>query len=321
MPLRLARRWLLLALGGVACALLGAGVVLVSGVGLAQDAGTEVRITAMRHDDGRIEFALQEREGTGWSDRILPRARFFPATGREGRWLNSTPIRVGIAEVHPVVTRVVDGDTIEVRMPDGELERVRLLLVDTPEVFGGVECYGREASAFVRGLLPAGAVVSLERDVANRDSFGRLLRYLYLPDGTMLNERLVQGGYAEYYPYDSVNVRYRTQIEAAERRARAAGAGLWGECIPAATSTPSATATPAETATPAATATPSPQPGTAWSGPPLARTCGEFGWRVDRGTHPNLYAALADLGMRDGNSDGIMCNAERAYTGEDYPAR
>jgi len=287
--------------------------VLFSSVGLAQDAGTEVRITAMRHDDGRIEFALQEREGSGWSDRILPRARFFPATGREGRWLASTPIRVGIAEVHPVVTRVVDGDTIEVRMPDGELERVRLLLVDTPEVFGGVECYGREASAFVRGLLPAGAVVSLERDVANRDSFGRLLRYLYLPDGTMLNEHLVEGGYAEYHPYDGVNVRYGTRLEAAERRARAAGAGLWSACAPEATATPTATATPVATATP--------QPGAAYDGPQPARTCSEFGWRVDRRTHPNLYAAMAALGMRDGNSDGIMCNAERAYTGQDYPAR
>lgn len=314
MRIGLARRWLLLLAGGVLCALLGAAAVLVAGIGFAQGGGTEVRITAMRHDDGRVEFALQEREGAGWSDRILPTRRFFPATGREGRWLVSTPIRVGIAEAHPVVTRVVDGDTIEVRMPDGELEHVRLLLVDTPEVFGGVECYGREASAFVRGLLPAGALVRLERDVTNRDSFGRLLRYLYLPDGTMLNERLVEGGYAEYHRYDGVNVRYATRIEAAQRRAQAAGAGLWGACTPGATSTPA----PMASTTP--TATPSPQSDAAYDGPQPARTCGEFGWRVDRRTHPNLYAALAALGMRDGNSDGIMCNAERAYTGPDYPA-
>lgn len=234
-----ARRWLLLLAGGLACALLGAGVVLVAGVGLAQGGGAEVRITAMRHaSDGRIEFALQEREGAGWSNRILPRARFFPASGREGRWLASTPITVGLTEVHPVVTRVVDGDTIEVRMRDGELEKVRLLLVDTPEVFGGVECYGREASAYVRGLLPAGAVVRLERDETNRDSFGRLLRYLYLADGTMLNERLVEGGYAEYNPYDGVNVRHAARIEAAQTRARSAAAGLWTACASEDTSTP-----------------------------------------------------------------------------------
>ncbi|MCY4615411.1 MAG: thermonuclease family protein [Chloroflexi bacterium] len=319
MRLRLVRRWMLLVAGGIVCAVLGGGVVLFAGIGLAQDRGTEVRITAMRHDDGRVEFALQEREGTGWSDRILPRARFFPATGREGRWLISTPITVGVAEVHPVVTRVVDGDTIEVRMPDGELERVRLLLVDTPEVFGGVECYGREASGFVRMLLPAGTLVRLERDDTNRDSFGRLLRYLYLPDGSMLNERLIEGGYAEYNAYDGDNVRYATRIEAAEGRARAAGVGLWGVCHPEATSTPS----PTPTATPEAASTPWPRatPEAAYTGPQPARTCGEFGWRVDRRTHPNLYAALDALGMRDGNSDGIMCNAERAYRGPDYPAQ
>ena len=306
-----ARRWLLLLAGGIACALVGAGVVLVAGVGLAQDGGTEARITAMRHaSDGRIEFALQEREGDGWSDRILPRARFFPATGREGRWLVSTPITVGLHEMHPVVTRVVDGDTIEVRMPDGELEKVRLLLVDTPEVFGGVECYGREASAYVRGLLPAGAVVRLERDEANRDSFGRLLRYLYLADGTMLNERIVEGGYGEYHRYDGANVRHAARIEAAQTRARAAGAGLWTACDPASPPTPTPAPTPAPTATADA----------AYDGPQLARTCGEFGRRVDRETHPNLYAALAELGMRDANSDGIMCNSEPAYTGPDYPA-
>ena len=78
--------------------------------------------------------------------------------------------------------------------------------------------------------------------------------------------------------------------------------------------------TPAAGQTPAPTATPVPTAGAAYSGPQPARTCGAFGWRVDRRTHPNLYAALSALGMRDGNSDGIMCNAERAYSGPDYPA-
>ena len=77
-------------------------------------------------------------------------------------------------------------------------------------------------------------------------------------------------------------------------------------------------------AAPAPTAPPTPTPTAtaeaAYTGPQPARTCGEFGWRVDRRTHPNLYAALDGLGMRDGNSDGIMCNAERAYSGPDYPA-
>jgi hypothetical protein len=75
--------------------------VLALGVGMAvaHSDGTEIRITAMRHEaDGRIEFAVQEREGEGWGERVLPRARFFPASGREGRWLNSTPITVGMID-------------------------------------------------------------------------------------------------------------------------------------------------------------------------------------------------------------------------------
>ena len=78
-------------------ALLVGIIALGAGIAVAHTDGTEIRITAMRHDDGRIEFAVQEREGEGWGERILPRARFFPASGREGRWLNSTPIIVSLS--------------------------------------------------------------------------------------------------------------------------------------------------------------------------------------------------------------------------------
>ena len=93
-------------------------------------------------------------------------------------------------------------------------------------------------------------------------------------------------------------------------------AGSWAAGCGDAVAVPAA----APTSTPAPTATPTPTAGAAYSGPQPARTCGAFGWRVDRRTHPNLYAALSALGMRDGNSDGIMCNAESVYRGPDYPA-
>ena len=65
-------------------------------------AGTEVRITAQRLADGRTEFALQQREADGeWGERLLPRARFFPATSAVGRWLSSTPLTVSLPEVSP----------------------------------------------------------------------------------------------------------------------------------------------------------------------------------------------------------------------------
>ena len=64
--------------------------------------GAEVRITARRLADDRIEFALQEREADEeWGERLLPRARFFPATATVGRWLSSTPLTVSLPEVSP----------------------------------------------------------------------------------------------------------------------------------------------------------------------------------------------------------------------------
>ena len=72
-------------------AMLGVTAVTVSGAGHE----AEVRITAQRLADGRTEFALQQREGDGgWSARMLPRGRFFPATTTVGRWLSSTPLTV-----------------------------------------------------------------------------------------------------------------------------------------------------------------------------------------------------------------------------------
>ena len=126
------------------------------------------------------------------------------------------------------VSRVIDGDTIEVTLR-GETRGVRLLLVDTPEVHGGEECYGPEASAYVSSLLAEGSELRLERDVTNADSFGRLLRYVYLADGRMLNELLVEGGYATVYPFGS-DVLHEQRLRDAEARAREAGAGLWTAC-------------------------------------------------------------------------------------------
>ena len=126
------------------------------------------------------------------------------------------------------VSRVVDGDTIEVTLR-GETQRVRLLLVDTPEVHGGEECYGPEASAYVASLLADGSELRLERDVTDADFFGRLLRYVYLADGRMLNELLVEGGYATVYPFGS-DVLHEQRLRDAEARAREAGAGLWTAC-------------------------------------------------------------------------------------------
>lgn len=123
------------------------------------------------------------------------------------------------------VTRVVDGDTVEVLL-NGVEEKVRMIGVDTPEVYGGAEPYGPEASAFTKSRL-SGQMVNLEFDAEERDRYGRLLAYVWIGD-EMFNETLVREGYAQVMTIPP-NVRYADRFVALQREAREAGRGLWGE--------------------------------------------------------------------------------------------
>ncbi len=127
---------------------------------------------------------------------------------------------------HATVTRIIDGDTLEVR--PGR-ERIRLISVDTPEVRNPAECFGAEAATRTRELAAIGTRVRLERDKTDRDRFGRLLRYVYLPDGRLLSEVLAAEGYARvvFYPPDR---KYLNLLREAERSARESRRGLWGSC-------------------------------------------------------------------------------------------
>lgn len=125
------------------------------------------------------------------------------------------------------VAMVVDGDTIEI---EGGA-RVRYIGVNTPETVHPtkpVECFGKEASDFNKRLLEGG-YVRLVRDISDTDKYGRLLRYVYLPDGTFVNLKLVADGYAyaDTYPPD---VAHAKEFVAAQSAARAASIGLWGSC-------------------------------------------------------------------------------------------
>lgn len=128
-----------------------------------------------------------------------------------------------------VVTKVVDGDTIDVAMA-GEDVRIRLLGINTPETVDPrrpAQCFGKEASAFAKQLL-SGKVVRLEADPSqdDRDRYGRLLRHVFLEDGTHVNLKLVAEGYAYEYTYEHAG-RYQEIFKDAERAARVAGKGLW----------------------------------------------------------------------------------------------
>jgi micrococcal nuclease len=126
---------------------------------------------------------------------------------------------------------VIDGDTIEVEFEDGTPATVRYIGIDTPETVAPgrpVDCFGREASDRNKELVE-GKLVYLERDVSQTDRFGRLLRYVYLEDGTFVNDLLVWDGYARVATFPP-DVRHTDRFLASERSAREAGVGLWGAC-------------------------------------------------------------------------------------------
>jgi micrococcal nuclease len=137
------------------------------------------------------------------------------------------------------VTRVVDGDTIEVRVTGradgpgageariGSSYPVRLIGIDTPESVkpnSPVECFGRESSAAAKALLE-GSSVKLVKDVEETDRYDRLLRYVYLGH-ELANARLVINGYAAAFTYPP-NVRHADLFVELQRQAREAELGLW----------------------------------------------------------------------------------------------
>lgn len=133
------------------------------------------------------------------------------------------------------VTRYVDGDTIEVDM-NGKKERIRMIGIDTPETHKPntpVQCYGPAAAAHTKNIIShAGGQVRLAGDPqsTNRDRYDRLLRYVYLPDGRLLNEIKISEGYAFYYPYFPFTKK--PLFAAAQEQAQKAGRGLWSACKP-----------------------------------------------------------------------------------------
>jgi len=131
------------------------------------------------------------------------------------------------------VSHFVDGDTIAVNM-NGHEEKVRFIGIDTPETHKPntpVQCYGPAAAAFTKNTIGQQQIRLVSDSLStDRDRYDRLLRYVYLPDGTNLNEKLVRQGYAFYYPYFPFTKS--EQFKADEQAAMAEHAGLWGNCHP-----------------------------------------------------------------------------------------
>jgi endonuclease YncB( thermonuclease family) len=131
------------------------------------------------------------------------------------------------------VVKFDDGDTVEVNM-NGTNEKVRFIGVDTPETHDprkAVQCFGQAAADFTKQQI-GNSPLRLEADPlnTNRDRYGRLLRYVYLPSGTLLNAELIRQGYA--FAYTGFPFGKMDEFKDLQKQAREQSRGLWAGCQP-----------------------------------------------------------------------------------------
>lgn len=130
------------------------------------------------------------------------------------------------------VTEVHDGDTISIRTRSFagvplKIERIRLIGIDAPEL--KQEPWGRLSKRYLKKLISESDwVVSIEFDVQQRDKYGRLLSYLWDKKGRLINEKMIENGYAMLYTIPP-NVKYVDRFAAAQKKAQARRIGIWGE--------------------------------------------------------------------------------------------
>ena len=123
------------------------------------------------------------------------------------------------------VVEVHDGDTISVFL-NGRREKVRLIGIDAPEI--GQQLWGQMAKEHLRELLEhSDWVVAMEFDVQDRDKYGRLLRYVTTPDGSMLNIQMLKDGYAMLFTLPP-NIRHVGELRNAQHEAKGKSIGIWG---------------------------------------------------------------------------------------------
>lgn len=149
---------------------------------------------------------------------------FWPQAIFSFRWKQSSQEVVSSGEEWAMVARVIDGDTIE--LENGE--KLRYIGINTPESVDPrrkVECFGKESAAFNKSMVE-GIHVRLEKDISDRDKYGRLLRFVYLEDGTLVNEVLVREGYAYASPYVP-DLSRKELFRGAESDAKENHRGLW----------------------------------------------------------------------------------------------
>jgi micrococcal nuclease len=139
-----------------------------------------------------------------------------------------SPVKREAPPVYTVV-EVVDGDTIKVDIA-GKIETVRLIGIDTPEIANPrsprEDYFGPEAARYAKQLLENQSVYLIPDPMqSNRDKYNRLLRYVFLEDGTLINAKLIAEGYAYNYIYEPF--QFMKQFDYLEKQAKEKQLGLW----------------------------------------------------------------------------------------------
>lgn len=128
------------------------------------------------------------------------------------------------------VVNVIDGDTIWVNL-EGKVESVRLIGIDAPEIKGSYseeQCFGKESYEYLKDILEDEMIFIESKNISiDRDNYNRLLRYVYLSDGTLLNSHLIEEGYAFVYPFEDFEEKDNFLI--LEKKAKENRVGLWSQ--------------------------------------------------------------------------------------------
>lgn len=208
------------------------------------------------------------------------------------------------ARTEAQVIKVVDGDTISVEIGD-ETYSLRYIGIDCPESGDWMAAEATQANSDLVG----GKAVYLEKDVSETDRYDRLLRYVYLADGTLVNAELVRLGYARAVAYPP-DTKYQSLFDGMQQEAAEAGRGMWGPTL-----TPLPTPTPVP-----ATAAPTSAPAVLPTSPPVAAVCdcsGNLYNCSDFSTHRQAQACYdycvsqsrGDIHRLDGDNDGVACES------------
>lgn len=201
----------------------------------------------------------------------------------------------------------MDGDTISVDI-DGEIFTVRYIGIDCPES----GAWMADRATQVNRDLVGEKIVYLEKDLSETDRYDRLLRYVFLADGTFVNAELVKSGYARAVAYPP-DTKYQELFEEEETMAKTAAVGIWG---PTSTPLSSPTATPKPSIP---TSVPTRIPTVAPTSPPAAvcscsgnlYNCSDFSTHAQAQSCYNYCVSLGygDVHRLDGDNDGVACES------------